>query len=861
VVRETAVKIAEKNQLLPVPLNSLIISGVGWRCREGKPSSHFDPGVPMLIKCDGCNAKLKAPDRLVGRKVKCPKCAVVFTIAVTQTDALPPPSTPLLSCDNSPPEPASHLADIPKTVSYSEQKSQGDRNGEHTPRLDILSALPHLPESCLAGFLTGFSPRDSINSLVHSAELTSVCDAVARWMLQNPSRGLGTTLPGLWLARDQEIQIGPLPVRIGKALTRLSITVWGDVLELTPSILLDICGFGQGSLEPFLTAAVAVSMEACSHQAPPTRVPTVDSFEVRCFPRRPSFKAAQFACLVDWAVSEMNATVLNDVMTISSQPQLPEDIVLLCDAIRMTPLADLVPGVARKEPLETILVDLWGVLDERDRLIFAGRISLNHQCTLEGLANQVGVTKERVRQLALRAESRIRDALATPRFTPIGWRAHTLLARLGTAVPGNTEHLKDAIEFVTRGMSDTDRVRILDLLFWLAGPYTWDSDTGWLRSGEIPGPEVIDAYADERGNVDLLRLQQHLAKCGMLPAVQPVWCDQIGNLRKIGDCWMKWVGTIADKAARILDVWGKPATPEEIVVGIGEGHDVRGTRARLFEDERFMRVDMTRVALRSWGLEEYSTIAEEIDQEIDRQGGTADINELVSTLIARFNLREQSIRIGTNAPMFFIHDGTIRRRTEADPHDPVPPVTTTAGCYLLRPEVLAWRIEINTDSLRGSGRPMPTSIAAWLGVLPGSRRSLIAEGDMVNVSWPATSGSGPSLGSIRSQLETEEAGVGDEVLVVFGREKGTVAVTRLDPVAVNSTQGIERLSILTGLSLEDGGTLFLHALGQALGTRGTHASIKAALRERGESALAALVPIEEESPDLDEAIAALKGLF
>ena len=66
-----------------------------------------------------------------------------------------------------------------------------------------------------------------------------------------------------------------------------------------------------------------------------------------------------------------------------------------------------------------------------------------------------------------------------------------------------------------------------------------------------------------------------------------------------------------------------------------------------------------------------------------------------------------------------------------------------------------------------------------------------------------------------------------------------------------------------------GGAL-LHGEGVATGaglaatagaTTGTLAAVGAALRGRGESALAALVPPESESPELDAAIDALKNLF
>jgi hypothetical protein len=234
-----------------------------------------------------------------------------------------------------------------------------------------------------------------------------------------------------------------------------------------------------------------------------------------------------------------------------------------------------------------------------------------------------------------------------------------------------------------------------------------------------------------------------------LPSVQSVWLNEIGKIKNIEGNWLIWTGTVTDKAIRILEIWGQPATAEEIVNAINEGHDVKATRNRLFEDQRLMRVDMNRIGLRSWGLEEYSSIAEQMDQELERRGGCADLNDLIETLIERFNIRENSIRFFVNAPMFILEGNTLRRRTDADPYDPIAPVTETAGCYLLGADSLSWRVDITADTLRGSGRAIPAPIAAWLGVMPGGRRAFSVGGRLVAVSWPETSAAGPAIGSKR----------------------------------------------------------------------------------------------------------------
>jgi hypothetical protein len=335
---------------------------------------------------------------------------------------------------------------------------------------NIRTAFPLIPERDLVALLGGLSPQEPIQSLIRSADGTNVFESLADWMLCRPSTCLGVSLPGLWLARDEVIQADTLPVRVGNALGRLSIKVWGDVLELSPSFLLDIRGFGEGSLRQFLGAAARVSAEAGCRQTPPKRCPTVDLFESRSFAPRLGFRTSQFKRLVDWAASEAQAITVNDLLAACAQANLPEDIALLHQALGATRLCELFPRNSTPETLETLVDDLFGVVQKRSQGIFWARISVNDRRTLDDLAGEMGITKERVRQLLVRAEERICEALATPRFVPIAWRAHRLRTMLGTAIPGNSSQLSHAAQQVTKGVSEAGRECVIDLLLWLAGP-------------------------------------------------------------------------------------------------------------------------------------------------------------------------------------------------------------------------------------------------------------------------------------------------------------------------------------------------------------------------------------------------------
>ena len=732
---------------------------------------------------------------------------------------------------------------------------------ESQPPTTIRAAFPLLSDDEIAGLLVGLDPHSPVGLLIGSDEADSAFDRIAVWMLQRPSSCFGTCLPGLWIVRDEPIRDAGLPGRVVRVLSQQRISVWADMLEFSSSVLLDMQGFREGNVQQFLAATARVSAEACCRGTPPARCPVVDVFEQwQCPPKAP-LRMSELHSLVDWASNEARAKTVADFIVACQRADIPDDIALLCESLRSMPLAELFSGFERTDSLEELVNDLCDVLDRRSRLIFLSRISLNNARTLENLAGEIGITRERVRQLHVNAESKINEALRSRRYAPLAWRAHTLAGLLGVAVPRDTGYLNEAIGHATRGASDDTRELVTDILLWLAGPYFWDSATGWLSSDEIPGQSIVNDCTDPRGLVNIDCVRQILSERGLVRPVHDAWIEQLGMVKHIQGAWLIWTGSVPDKAVRLLGLWGEPATPETLVNAIGEGHDVKATRSRLFEDERVMRVDMTRVGLRSWGMEEYSGIADEIDQELERRGGAADVEDLIATLVERFGLRESSIKSYLGVPMFVLEGTTVRRRTGTDPFPAVAPVTETVGCYLLGPDILSWRIEVNADTLRGSGRLMPAPIASWLGVTPGSQRLLAADGGTVRITWPIASMTGPTLGSIRFLAERVAAKPGDQVLLSIRRDEGTIDVSRVDAAAVGASHGFERLALLTGIPNGDGEAAFLHHLGTALGVRGTRAAVSTELRRRGEGTLASLVPAENASPELDAAIDALKDLF
>lgn len=69
--------------------------------------------MPISVKCPGCQAALRVPDGLAGKKVKCPKCQGI--IAVTAAPP-PPPPEPVAEAPRIEPEPAAAAAPAKRPI-------------------------------------------------------------------------------------------------------------------------------------------------------------------------------------------------------------------------------------------------------------------------------------------------------------------------------------------------------------------------------------------------------------------------------------------------------------------------------------------------------------------------------------------------------------------------------------------------------------------------------------------------------------------------------------------------------------------------------------------------------------------------
>ncbi len=487
-----------------------------------------------------------------------------------------------------------------------------------------------------------------------------------------------------------------------------------------------------------------------------------------------------------WGLRVQGLEHLSDIWELQGNDELlPRDL-----ATRLAFLADLtliefadphLLDVGMQEMVESLFYR-WA--EPRDLLIYERRYAEGF--TLQEIADEVGITRERVRQLLSKFDAALTTRLRQPEFRPIWWSARELRRQIGVAAP--REHLKVA-GVISDALEDTDNRAsrlLLPMLLRLAGPYV--ERNNWLVCKNPPPPDsaALWSMTDIHGLLPVVEAHQWLLERGVSAEFHDSWIDRFGRFRQEGDTLLLWSGNAVDKCVALLALRGEPTDAATLVQLVGEGHNARGIRSRFFEDQRLVRVSLRDWALVDWGLEEYSGLAEEIKQRIEARGGSTPLSPLMTELSGQFGVKERSVRVYAAAPMFVLERGTIRLREEGEPYPIDDDLSDVRDARRLDDDRVEYRMLYDSEAQRGSGRIMPAAVAAALGVTPGQPRSFSckdadAMAAPLQVTWPMTSGTGPTLGSIRMLGAMAGANVGDRLRLEFNTSNHSVHADRIPP--------------------------------------------------------------------------------
>lgn len=723
------------------------------------------------------------------------------------------------------------------------------------------------------------------------AAASDVLSAMADYLIDNAAgRHLDQIVPSLSRNSEISLPLQALSARPANGLRRKGVCTWHQLGRLAPADLLELPALGRKSvievIELALHGAAMQTVLGPDRAEVALSFPNFNatdithaenanslsvSYEVEGTTQRilTDSSLRDLQTLARWAICIGDVTTVGGALELAATSMLPDDIAETIDAlgnVSLDPLADEGADVANS--YEFLLAQCG---DRRQQEIFRRRIELNAP-TLEQLGEEMSITRERVRQLQKTAEERVSAAVREREGSEIRWRAAQLRQQLGTAIAYAGAAAQAALSAATRAIPG-DSGPAEALLLWLAGKYRLDKQTGWLfldadyvrgkvgPLGDFGPPAraaLLRQVAGDEGVVDIAALRSRAAAAGL---VAPAADDWIGlcPFRDFDGTLILWQGSVADKAEALLGILKRPVTADELNELIGERHSLRSLRNRLLDDDRFVRTDRSRMGLRRWGIEEYTSIVDEIEEEIGRCGGEAGVNDLVRTLTKQFDLRSSSVASYTTVPRFVVVNGRIHVRRADEPFVPTRTLFDEAHAFLLDEHRCSYRVRVDGDVLRGSGRPLPHGVGAWLGVLPGTRREFrLRNNEILLVSWPESALLGPALGSLRRQALARSAEAGDSLLLEFDRSSDEVEAMLVRQSELEVATGWMLGTLLTGIDAGNQAE-FEQLLAAAVGSSSA-AETRRRCRDRGDAELVELVRMKN-SPELDDALERLREVL
>ncbi|HWA67415.1 MAG TPA: sigma factor-like helix-turn-helix DNA-binding protein [Mycobacteriales bacterium] len=723
----------------------------------------------------------------------------------------------------------------------------------------VRAAFPFLVELPTVEESLGLDLRGDLDALRRRDDWQQTADAIAKAMVRFEDRPVGDLLPGL---RDWNVQIPShlLRTRTQNLLRRHDVTTWADLAGLSVYDLGQFRGAGAQTVLDLACLAVAAVGNQKGSGAPVVEEPlTLEQDEALPPQREPLDPAVAritdgLRTLAAWALRERQLDEFKGLVQPAAGLQLPEPVAALWHAVAGQRLED----VADPDLVNADVAELSAALLDRfagaQRVILEQRLLSSTPATLDQVGQQVGLTRERVRQLQTKLIEHLTRSLTERQFLPLTWRSADLADTLRSFAPADAPETVQAIDRACRSQTDEGASELKALLLYLAGPFNLRDGWHIRRGSEFPDGRALESAADASRTLSFETIDEWLDANGINTLFRSVWLQHTGRFRVMGDRVAVWSGSVVDKCVTLLAMRGSPCTVESLLDDVGEGHSPRGVRNRFFEDPRLMRVNKNDWALRAWDLEEYTGIAEEIAQRIVEWGGSARISDLVDELVRLFGVSAASVRVYVEAPMFVVEGGVVRLRREDEAFQLASGLSRARGCFRLDASRISYLVTVDKDVVRGSGRQCPEQFAAALGVRPGQPQSFSAADGTVAVTWPATSGLGPSLGSVRGLADDVGAAEGDFLRLEFDVVEKNVVGHLVTRALLDAASSDEAVRMMSGLDL---GADQLAAVARAIDVAA--ADVFRVLRQRGDDRLADLLPRPVADEALQQALAELAG--
>ena len=573
--------------------------------------------------------------------------------------------------------------------------------------------------------------------------------------------------------------------------------------------------------------------------------------------QHPTGIRSAISAIADWAAGEMGLTHLGSALAAArDDAHVPPEVRQALAVVDATPLGDVTTGFGGPYDVSAALRQLLR-FDARSGVVLEHRVYAGKtKETLDEIGQRLKVTRERVRQIEVHLRKQIAIRLESQEYDVVRRAAARLRDRVGdcrriATLPDDAAWALDLEQAPSEERAFHSR-----FLMQLCGP--WHEYEAWLLHDSCRAlPSLSRKALDERaaeGPIPEAEALDVLGELGVPEEDRPEWLAVVCHCRVIDGQAIRWRGSLADKSAAVLAMRGEPLTSDELAAILGPDTNYRSMIGQVQGDDRFMRRALKLYGLRSWGGEEYTTIKEEIEQEIARQGGAASLEHLIETLCTQFGVSEASVRAyASAAPFVRTEEGTIAVGAGATTYERRL-VEDCRGCFRTGTH-WAWRVIVDREILRGSGRPLPAAVLQSIGMRPGDVRQMATPAGEIMLRY----GRQPTVGSLRRAAMHVGCGDGDRLFVVLHSED------QLDFMAVHlqdiqSRTGVDRLAAEAGVTeTDDSIAAVAHALGLPPDEYRSDA-IKRRLRARREHDLLELAPDSGSTAADDDLLDELIGL-
>ena len=556
-----------------------------------------------------------------------------------------------------------------------------------------------------------------------------------------------------------------------------------------------------------------------------------------------------FQSISAWALGEKKLETLAGALP-PPLPEWPQEIKDIWSGLENISTKELAGDLEKQYSVPYLMSQVLGNMDRRLIDIAYERVfAVKNVATLEELGVKENITRERVRQL----EKKVLLQLArfkSDEFLPIMRRAESLRDRIGSAVLIDQPFIDDALNWAVEDFNENDVEKKIAkaLLFWLAGPY-YACENWLLTDKNLPNLTVVAFLkcCDERGFIAQEAATEIMSTLGIKNENHQLWLERLKKFLPLEEGLIYFHGSILEKVKSLLQYFGRPMTVEEMLEFIGSD-SVRSVRQRLIDDSRFWRVNKQNefVLAGTEGFDEYTGITDEIIQELELCGGKASFTHLVEKLARIYGVKESSVIAYLSTPLFTKDEnGIVRIRDTERGFTVSTNIEKSAACYLTDEGTWCWRIKIDKDTVRGSGRLIPDAFAQQLGCDVGNKIEVSTECGPITLSWPLSSTTGASIGSLRQAMKYHHACLEDYLFIKA--TKPNITFMRLEKHQVDTaSSNLIKLTLLLGGKCCATENQAVSEIATALGLgytskEGVLVEAKQVLISRGEKELAELI--------------------